>query len=74
MRLLLAADDAKADAAGLAMRRRRAMPLRIARGASPREVVLIQEHLDFRRADWRGRGALAAAGARLRLAAVRRSM
>lgn len=47
LRLLLAADDANADHAGLAAAAAELYAAAFARGASPRELASIQEHVDF---------------------------
>ncbi len=47
VRLLLAADDPKADPAALGRSAGELYAAAFARGASPREVASIQEHLDF---------------------------
>ncbi|MFO1335128.1 MAG: CHAT domain-containing protein [Piscinibacter sp.] len=74
VRLLLAADDAKADAAGLGRAAAELYAAAFARGASPREVASIQEHLDFL-AELTGAGeARWPQPVREALAAVRRSM
>ena len=72
VRLLLAADDAKADAAGLDRAAAELYAAAFAR-RQPREVVSIQEHLDFL-AELTGAGEARPQPVREALAAVRRSM